>query len=179
MAGTTEFEMKADQMNKPSAPINFDAFLLLIGKLNYSWTNTESLLIHLIAGLSDMDKEIATVVFLTLNTTRARIDMVERLAKLGRVQTTERERILALTGRIQRQAALRNRYNHCIYAFDNDGENPRSILMRIADRKDKLMMGQVNDLDAAAAQAVEAAITELKLINQDIWLAVSDFQYPD
>lgn len=166
-------------MSKPTDPIDFDAFLLLIGKLNYSWTNTESLLIHLIAGLSGMDKEIATVVFLTLNTTRARIDMVERLSKLSRVNAAERDRILALTGRIQRQSALRNRYNHCIYAFDSDGDNPRSILMRIADRKDKLMMGQINDLDAAAAEAVEAAIDELKSINRDIWKAVSDFNYPD
>lgn len=165
-------------MNKPAEQIDFDSFLLLIGKLNYSWTNTESLLIHLIAGLSEMDKEIATVVFLTLNTTRARIDLVERLSKLTRVEVEERTRILSLTGRIQRQAALRNRYNHCIYAFDSEGGNPRSILMRIADRKDKLMMGQVNDLDAAAAEAVEEAISELKSINRDIWQAVSDFNYP-
>ncbi|WP_281857393.1 hypothetical protein [Litoreibacter halocynthiae] len=166
-------------MVKADGPIDFDAFLLLIGKLNYSWTNTESLLIHLIAGLSGMDKEIATVVFLTLNTTRARIDMVERLSKLERIKPEERSRILALTGRIQRQSALRNRYNHCIYAFDSDGENPRSILMRIADRKDKLMMGQVNALDAAAAEDVEAAITELKSINRDVWQAVRDYKYPD
>ncbi|SHE96030.1 hypothetical protein SAMN05444273_103271 [Litoreibacter ascidiaceicola] len=166
-------------MVKADGPIDFDAFLLLIGKLNYSWTNTESLLIHLIAGLSGMDKEIATVVFLTLNTTRARIDMVERLSKLERIKPEERSRILELTGRIQRQSALRNRYNHCIYAFDSDGENPRSILMRIADRKDKLMMGQVNALDAAAAEDVEAAIAELKSINRDVWQAVRDYNYPD
>ncbi|SMX33920.1 hypothetical protein [Octadecabacter ascidiaceicola] len=167
------------EKSKAEGPVDFDAFLLLIGKLNYSWTNTESLLIHLIAGLSGMDKEIATVVFLTLNTTRARIDMVERLSKLNRVDSVERERVLELTGRIQKQSALRNRYNHCIYAFDTEGENPRSILMRIADRKDKLMMGQVNDLDAAAAEAVEAAIAELRSINRDIWITVNEFNYPD
>ncbi|WP_298261746.1 hypothetical protein [uncultured Litoreibacter sp.] len=166
-------------MSAQSTSIDFDAFLLLIGKLNYSWTNTESLLIHLIAGLSGMDKEIATVVFLTLNTTRARIDMVERLSKLPRVADAERAHILALTGRIQRQSALRNRYNHCIYAFDSEGENPKSILMRIADRKDKLMMGQINDLDAAAAEAVETAISELQSINKDIWAAVRIYSYPD
>ncbi len=165
-------------MNKPVTPVDFDAFLLLIGKLNYAWTNTESLLIHVIAGLSGMDKEIATVVFLTLNTTRARIDMVERLSKLGRIDPDERDRILALTARMQRQSALRNRYNHCIYAFDSDGNMPRSILMRIADRKDKLLMGQVNDLDAGAAKDVQAAIDELKLINHDIWQTVSAYNYP-
>ncbi len=165
-------------MSKPGQPIDFDAFLLLIGKLNYVWTNTESLLIHLIAGLSGMDKETATVVFLTLNTTRARIDMVERLAKLPRVGGDERDRMLMLTKRIQGQSALRNRYNHCIYAFDSEGSNPRTILMRIADRKDKLMMGQVNELDTAAAEGVTDAIAELTQINRDIWQAIADFDYP-
>ena len=165
-------------MKQSADSIDFDAFLLLIGKLNYAWTNTESLLIHMIAGLSGVDKEVATVIFLTLNTTRARIDMVERLSKLDRTDANERDRILALTTRIQRQSTLRNRYNHCIYAFDSAGNNPRSILMRIADRKDKLLMGQVNDLDAGAAKAVETAIDELMLINHDIWQTIDDFGYP-
>ncbi|WP_415182014.1 hypothetical protein [Phaeovulum sp.] len=165
-------------MTDPDHLIDFDGFLLLVGKLNYAWTNTESLLIHLIAGLSGMDKETATVVFLTLNTTRARIDLVERLSKLEKTSLTERKSILSLTGRILSQSALRNRYNHCIYAFDAEGGNPRTILMRIADRKDKLMMGQVNPLNDAALEDIEAAIKELKLINHDIWRTISDFGYP-
>ena len=163
---------------KPAGLSDFDAFLLLIGKLNYAWTNTESLLIHVIAGLSGMDKETATVVFLTLNTTRARIDLVERLSKLDKAKH-ERVAILALTGRIQKQSGLRNRYNHCIYAFDAEGGNPRSILMRISDRNDKLMMGQTNLLDQAAADDVEAAIQEMSSINQDIWRLIADYNYPN
>lgn len=158
--------------------LEFDDFLLLIGRLNYTWTNTESLLIHLIAGLSALDKEIATVIFLTLNTTRARIDLVERLSKLDRIDAREMKSILALTGRIQRQSALRNRYNHCIYAFDSEGGNPRTILMRISDRKDTLKMGQSNPLNDAAAEDIENAIGELMAINRDIWRAVAEFDYP-
>ena len=60
----------------------FQEVLLLVGQLNYTWTNTESLLIHLIAGLARVDKETAVVVFLTLNTGKARIELVERLAKM-------------------------------------------------------------------------------------------------
>jgi hypothetical protein len=56
--------------------------ITLIGQLNYTWTNTESLLIYLLAGLAQVDKETAIVIFLTLNTTRARIELVERLTKL-------------------------------------------------------------------------------------------------
>ncbi|SEO15824.1 hypothetical protein SAMN05216227_10547 [Pseudorhodobacter antarcticus] len=164
---------------KTGAAPGFETFLLLIGKLNYAWTNTESLLIHVIAGLSGTDKEIATVIFLTLNTTRARIDLVERLSKLEKAIPAERATILSLTARIQKQAVLRNRYNHCIYAFDPEDGAARSILMRISDRKDKLMIGQTNLLDQAAVNDIEAAISELSLINQDIWRLVADSGYPN
>ncbi len=33
-------------------PEEFDGALVRIGRLNYTWTNTESVLIHLIAGLA-------------------------------------------------------------------------------------------------------------------------------
>lgn len=158
--------------------LDFNGFLMLIGRLNYTWTNTESLLIHLIAGLAALDKETATVIFLTLNTTRARIDLVERLSKLDKINARERKPILALTGRLQRQSALRNRYNHCIYAFDSEGGNPRTILMRISDRKESLKMGQINPLNDAAAEDIEAAITELTAINLDIWKFIAEFGYP-
>ncbi len=165
-------------MTNPSTSIDFDAFLLSVGKFNYTWTNTESLLIHLIAGLSGMDKEVATIVFLTLNTTRARLDLVERFAKLSRTSVEERDAILDITKRIKAQSALRNRYNHCIYAFDSDGGNPRSILMRIADRKDSLKIGQAHDLDQVAMQDVNKAIAAVGTINRDIWKAVKTFGYP-
>lgn len=158
---------------------DFDAFLLLIGKLNYAWTNTESLLIHLIAGLSSMDKETATIIYLTLNTTRARIDLVERFSKLERTGPAERKAILSLTGRIQKQAILRNRYNHCIYAFDAEDGTARSIMMRISDRKDRLMVGQTNPLDQDAVSDLEQAINELVSINQDIWKTIAEFSYPN
>ncbi|WP_281954153.1 hypothetical protein [Pseudophaeobacter arcticus] len=165
-------------MSEVEKQLNFDAFLLLVGKLNYAWTNTESLLIHLIAGLAGLDKEIATVIFLTLNTTRARIDLVERLSKLDKIDAVERDAILELTSRIPRQSALRNRYNHCIYAFDAEGGNPHTILMRIADRKDTLKIGQSRPLNDAAAEDIEAAISELKKINQKIWQTILHFGYP-
>jgi hypothetical protein len=158
--------------------LKFDDFLLLVGKLNYTWTNTESLLIHFIAGLSGVDKETATVIFLTLNTTRARIDLVERLSKLEKIPPEQRTSILEITGRILGQAKLRNRYNHCIYAFDPDGDNPRTILMRIADRKDTLKMGQSYPLNDAAGDDIEAAIQALIHINHAIWKTIQRFGFP-
>ncbi|MEL6838367.1 MAG: hypothetical protein AAFP85_03695 [Pseudomonadota bacterium] len=158
--------------------INFDAFLLRVGKLNYAWTNTESLLIHLIGGLSQTDTETATVIFLTLNTSRARIDLVQRLSKLDRVTTDTRRAILDVTGRMQKVSHLRNRYNHCIYAFDGNAEVSHTILMRIADRKDAIKMGQVDAVDEKAAKGISDAIAELQDINQTIWAICREYGYP-
>lgn len=162
----------------PQTGPDFENFLLLAGKLNYSWTNTESLLIHLIAGLAPVEKETATVIFLTLNTARARIDLVERLVKLPRIQQDERDAVLECTGEMLKLSSLRNRYNHCIYAFDPDGGNPRSILMRIADRKDGLKMGQTSEIDEEAIEGIEDAISKLAALNRRIWDLARAHDYP-
>ena len=163
----------------PRAPGRaFDEALLLIGRLNYTWTNTESLLVHLIAGLARTDKDSAVILFLTLNTMRARVDVVERLAKLDRVPAAERARILAATRALVQLSATRNRYNHSIYAFDSESGDVRTILMRIADKKDAIKVGQSSALDAAAMEEIQAATRQLAELNREIWSIVHDYGYP-
>jgi hypothetical protein len=172
----------AVSLQKPVAsapqPADFDEILLLVGRLNYTWTNTESLLLHLIAGLSGTTKDVAIVIFLTLNTTRARVDLVERLAKMDHQSAEERDAVLNLTRSLMKLSGARNRFNHCIYAFDPEGGPPKSILMRIADRKDGIRMGQTLDLDAAAIDTIRQAIADLARINQEIWSHIARFDYP-
>lgn len=165
----------------PAASIvqtDFDRFLLLLGRLNYSWTNTESLLIHLIAGLSRTDKEIAVVTFLTLNTTRARIDLVERLSKLDRVPQKEREAVLAVTRRIQQLSGLRNQYNHCIYSFDNKSGDLATIRMRVADRKNQIKVGEITALDVETIDRIDQSLDQLKALNSDVWSLIRRYGYP-
>lgn len=149
-----------------------------IGRLNYSWTNTESLLIHLIAGLAGTSKDTAVIIFLTLNTTRARVDLIARLSKMPGRDATERMRVLALTQRLLKLSGLRNRYNHCIYAFDPGGGAPRTIQMRIADRPDAIKVGQSELLDADARAEIDTAIGRLHDLNRAIWSLISDYGYP-
>ncbi len=165
-------------MAQGGLPEGFEEVLLLIGRLTYSWTNTESLLIHLIAGLARVDKETALVVFLTLNTTRARVDLVERLAKLDRVPAKQRRRVLELTGDFMKLSALRNRYSHSIYAFDPQGGTARTILMRIADRKDTIKVGETTALDEDSRRDMETALSNLSELNQKLWLLIRDAGYP-
>lgn len=165
-------------MTTANPPESFDALLLLIGRLTYVWTNTESLLIHLIAGLSGTDKETATVIFLTLNTTRARVDLVERLSKLDRTAGPERKRVLELTQEITRLAALRNHYAHSIYAFDEEKGEVRTIMMRIADRKQDIRLGKTRAIDDAAITEIEENIARIAALNVRFWSLIRDYGYP-
>lgn len=107
--------------------------LLMVGRLNYVWTNTESLMIYLIVHLLKVEKEAAIVVFLTLNTTRARMDLIERLAKLPSTPAPDRKTILSIMARLKKESKTRNKYNHCIYSFDEKGEIASTQLMRLVE----------------------------------------------
>ncbi|THK35422.1 hypothetical protein EHS39_24735 [Ensifer sp. MPMI2T] len=143
--------------------------LLLVGRLNYVWTNTESLLIYIIAHLLKVDKESAIIVFLTLNTTRARIDLTERLAKLPSTPAETRDQVLSLTERLKQQSKMRNKYNHCIYSFDEQGEISSTQLMRLVEGEKEIRYGKVEQLDAREMARLENAIREITDISKALW----------
>ncbi len=147
-----------------------DKVLLLVGRLNYTWTNTESLLIYLMARLMGTSKEVAIVTFLTLNTTRARIELIERLAKLGPVDASIRSSVLDITARMKSASRMRNKYNHSIYSFDERGEIESTQLLRIAEFGEDVKYGKVENVDDAEIARIDATIKEISEINKAIWL---------
>jgi hypothetical protein len=156
----------------------FERFLVQIGRLNYVWTNTESVLIHFIAGLLETDKARAVIVFLTLNTTRARIDLVDRLAKARGGPAGERDAILECTAELLRISRIRNLFNHCIYSFDPERGSVQTILMRIADRKSDIRMGLTEEVDEDRIRAIDEAIDDLGKLNRKMWEHVKRRGYP-
>jgi len=156
----------------------FHDILLLIGQLNYTWTNTESLLIYLIAGLARVDKETAVVIFLTLNTTRARIELVERLAKLKKTPAAHRREVLSITDRLSQQAKLRNKFSHCIYSFDEVNKSMNTQLMRIFDAKEEIKYGKIEALDDEEIVKVQNCIRAITETNVAIWDFVRRNKYP-
>lgn len=143
--------------------------LLRVGQLNYVWTNTESLLIYIIAHQLRVEKDAAIVVFLTLNTTRARIDLVERLAKLRSSPASDRKTVLALMSRMKKESKMRNKYNHCIYSFDGKGEISGTQLMRIVDEDRRIHYGQVERMDEHEIALLEKSISAIVDISNDMW----------
>ncbi len=164
----------------PNVPPEFDRLLTRVGYLNYAWTNTESMLIHILAGLVPTDKETATIIHVSLNTTRARIDLLERLAKRGDGPLPEAatDRILKLTRRMRRLSGIRNRLNHSLYAFDPDAGTMRSIQMKIADRKTGFRIGEETMLDEASVEALDQTLNEIRSANTEIWTMIAEYDLP-
>lgn len=146
-----------------------EELLLLIGKLNYAWTNTESLLIYLMAFLMRSAKDVAIVTFLTLNTSRARLEFIERLLRLGSTDPEIRARLTPIVARMKTGAKVRNKYNHCIYSFDENGEIEATQMMRIADYGDTLKYGKIEALDDTEIGRIDEVITEIIAINRSIF----------
>ena len=158
---------------------SFERHLALIGRLNYAWTNTESVLVHLIAGLAGTDKETATVVFLTLNTSRARITLVERLAKMERTDPALRDAALAATRRMNGVSKLRNRYNHCIYAFDDEGGGRAHDPDARAGQRQAHPHGRgVEPGRGRARRRAEPRWREIDAINRDLWSLIVKHDLP-
>ncbi|MCT6568510.1 hypothetical protein N4308_14985, partial [Staphylococcus aureus] len=82
-----------------------------------------------------------------LNTTKARIELVERLAKMATTAPALRTSVLAATDQLSRQSRLRNKYSHCIYSFDETGTRASTQLMRLVESKDSVRYGKVEALD--------------------------------
>lgn len=143
--------------------------LLLIGKLNYAWTNTESLLIYLMAFLMRSGKDVAIVTFLTLNTSRARLDFIERLLKLESTDPEIRARLAPIVARMKTAARVRNKYNHCIYSFDENGEIEATQLLRIADYGDTLKYGKIEAIDDAEIGRIDESTSDIIMINGSIF----------
>ena len=143
--------------------------LALIGNLVFSWANNESMFIYILMILLDSDEATAAIVFATLNTTRARIDLIQRLAS---VKVTEPEIARTLTGLIRQFntcTRLRNEFNHCMYVVNEHGEITHLQSMRLEEGRGQLRFGTTRKLDDEAIQQIIQLVERLKTLNRDIW----------
>ena len=143
--------------------------LALIGNLVFSWSNNESLFIYLLMILLRTDQTSAAIVFATLNTTRARLDLIQRLA---RTQVTDRAIIRTLDDLIERfndYTRIRNEFNHCMYNVDSRGDITHTHSIRIVETRKRLQLGEVKPMDDARIKEMVMTVQGLKMLNRDIW----------
>ena len=143
--------------------------LALIGNLVFNWSNNESLFIYVLMLLLSTDEASAAIVFATLNTTRARLDLIQRLAKV-RIHDRKLDRDLnALIERFNESTQLRNELNHCMYTVDASGEIVQTQSMRLVQTRTALKFGEVKPMNEERLREMADAVVEMGRLNRAIW----------
>jgi hypothetical protein len=151
--------------------------LALIGQLVFGWSNNESMFIYLLMVLLETDEVSAAIVFATLNTTRARLDLVQRLAKAKVADPTVLGRLEDIVERFNRQTRVRNEFNHCMYSVDESGAITQTQSMKIEERRGSLRFGAIKKMDEARIARMNETISQMTVLNRDIWKFLPDLQH--
>jgi hypothetical protein len=155
-----------------SAPSTADRrtqILALIGNLVSSWSNNESLFIYVLMILLRTSQESAALAFATLNTTRARLDLIQRLAKITITDKDLDKTLSRIIERFNESTVIRNEFNHCMYIVDASGQITHTQSMRIVQTKDSLRFGEMKPMDDARLKSMVKATRDMTRINRDIW----------
>jgi hypothetical protein len=162
-------DFKAIEALAPKSADHRTSILALIGNLVFSWSNNESLFIYLLMLLLRTDQTSAALVFATLNTTRARLDLIQRLAKVQVKDPAIAKALTKLIARFVECTRIRNEFNHCMYMVDDHGEITHTHSIRIVETRKKLAFGEVRAMDDARIKEMAETTRELKALNRDIW----------
>jgi len=162
-------DFEAIEAVAPKSADHRTSILALIGNLVFSWSNNESLFIYLLMLLLRTDQTSAAIVFATLNTTRARLDLIQRLAKVH-IRDADLDKTLGkIIERFNDCTRIRNEFNHCMYMVDDRGEITHTHSMKIVETRKRLQLGEVRPMDEQRIKEMTAATHELKTLNRDIW----------
>ncbi|MDF2812229.1 MAG: hypothetical protein K0S56_3260 [Microvirga sp.] len=143
--------------------------LALIGNLVFSWSNNESMFIYILMVLLETDEVSAAIVFATLNTTRARLDLVQRLAT-AKINDKETAKTLdKIITRFNESTRVRNEFNHCMYTVNDRGEITHTHAMKIRESRGRLTLGELRPIDDARIAELAKSIADLKRLNRDLW----------
>ena len=140
-----------------------------IGNLVFAWSNNETLLIYLIGILMRTNEVAAAIVFATLNTSRARIDLVSRLARSLPEEADVITQLLTILERFSDCSQVRNEFNHCMYDVDATGEITHTRSMRITVVRGRPKLGLRRALDAKRLDEIAQTTKQLQIINRQIW----------
>lgn len=143
--------------------------LALIGNISFSWSNNESMFIYVLMLLLDIDQTSAAIIFSTLNTTRARLDLVQRLAAVNISDKEVASQLEDLITRFNACTKIRNEFNHCMYALNDLGEITHTHSMKISEARGRLKFGAVRPVDDERLKEMQDIISDLKALNRDLW----------
>jgi hypothetical protein len=132
--------------------------------------------IYILMLLMGTDQAVAAIVFATLNTTRARIELIERLAKIRIGEKSIGKELARIIGRFNDLTRLRNEFNHCLYRVNEHGEITHTQSIRVHEVADGLQFGVVREMDDARLTEISEAIRRMTKLNRDIWSFLPSLQ---
>ena len=145
------------------------SIMAMIGNLVLTWGNNESLLLYILMLLMRTDEISASIVFATLNTTRARVDLIQRLAKVHVKDKALHKSLDNIIDRFNDCTRVRNEFNHSMFSISPRGDITHTHTLRIQETRGRLQVGQTKKFDDSRMQEVMAVLGELRTINRDIW----------
>lgn len=143
--------------------------MTLIGQLVFSWSNNESLLIYVLMLLLRTDERSAAVVFSTLNTTRARLDLVRRLSLLHLHDAAARAEIDRTIELFNDANRIRNEFMHAMYFVNEQGEITHTQMLRFIERKGRVSFGDRQPIDTKRIQTLVDVHDRLGQLNRQLW----------
>jgi hypothetical protein len=161
------------------APLTSDQrthVLALIGNLIYAWSNNESVFIYLLMVLLESDFDAAAITFVSLNTTRARLDLIRRLAKAKVKDHDTIHKVERLIDRFNECTRVRNEFNHCIYQVDERGQITHTNTLRISETADVVGFASVRPLDASRIRQISTTIRKLTKLNRELWAFLPELE---
>jgi hypothetical protein len=148
----------------------------VVGNLIFAWSNNESMFIYVLMILLRTDFDAAAIVFVTLNTTRARLDLIRRLAKTKLSNQAMVRRIDRLIERFNDCTKIRNEFNHCIYQLNEKGQITHTGVLRITENKTGVQYVVTRPLDGARLAEIVSTIRRLNNINRDMWALLPELE---
>lgn len=143
--------------------------LAQIGTLGLAWSNNESVFVYILMILLETDEVSSAIVFATLNTTRARIDLIRRLATVKISDPAISSTLARIIRRFDACTDVRNELNHCVFTLNDRGEITHTQTMRVVERKGALSLGAVRPMDDQRLKEIAEANKQLKRLNRDVW----------
>lgn len=152
------------------------SILALIGNLIFTWSNNESVFIYLLMVLLESDFDAAAITFVSLNTTRARLDLIRRLAK-AKIRDPETVRkIERLMARFNECTKVRNEFNHCIYQMDESGQITHTNVLKISETSAGVKYAVIRPIDEARMKQMTSTVRKLTKLNRDLWAFLPELE---
>jgi hypothetical protein len=131
--------------------------------------------IYVLMILLRTDEASAAVVFATLNTTRARLDLIQRLAKIRVSDKALSKNLAALIERFSESTKVRNELNRCMFIFDSSGAITHTQSMRWMETRSSLSSERSRRWRKPAAGDA-ADDPRMMKINREIWDLLPRFE---